>query len=235
MTSANANFLVKSSKAVNKSTSVTVNGNAAATGEVQLITLGEESKVRACIFSGGTALPIKFLHSDPESDAAAALGNLLLKTEKMLATHLISGPKASSKRSKVASRMSITTASPVTKVAAAIADVSAPVKKGPVSQIKAFSKTSKVKADSKLQANAEVKVKHERAQSDTGFWDSSAINNGSFQLDNGEGQNDGYDSGFDSRDGEPHPQRSYMAALARADAVAAAKGVVPAQTLGSWF
>jgi hypothetical protein len=221
--------------AVSKSISVTVTDNAAATGEVQLITLGEEPEVRACIFSGGTAVPVKFLHSDPESDAAAALGNLLKKTEKMLATHLIPGSKASSKCSKVAGRVSITTASPVTKVPVANADVSSAVKKGPVSQIKAFSKTSKVKVDSKVQANTAVKVKHERAQSDTGFWDSCAINNGSFQVDNGEGQNDGYDSGFDSRDGEPHPQRSYMAALAKADAAAAAKGVVPAQDLGSWF
>jgi hypothetical protein len=75
--------------AVSKSTSVTVTNNAAATGEVQLITLDEEAEARACIFSGGTAVPVELLHPDPESDATAASGYLLKKTEKMLATHLI--------------------------------------------------------------------------------------------------------------------------------------------------
>jgi hypothetical protein len=42
-----------------------------------------------CTFSGGKAVPVEFLHSDPESDATAAFGYLLKKTEKMLATHLI--------------------------------------------------------------------------------------------------------------------------------------------------
>ena len=239
MTPANVTFLLKASKAISKSTTAVIDDNV---GDVQLITLNEGSAVRACIFSGGTAVPTKLLHSDPEADAAAALGNLLKKTEKMLANFLMSGSKATSKRNKAVSCLSITTTSPDTKVPAANAEVYAPVNNVPVSKLTVFSKVkadskvkvvSKVKVDSKVQTLAEAMVKLERVQSepDMRFWDSSAINNCSFDMN--DGPDDGNDSGFDSKDGELRLQRSYVPGIARARrAAAAAKRVGPGPVLG---
>ena len=171
--------------------------------DVHIVTIGQEPVVRACVFSSGTSPPKKLIHSDQASDATGALNSLLKKTQSMLATQLGVGSKVNSKANssmstKVGSAETGCFSSTSTKVASSkFLSCAAPTYETPITEVPA----SKVKSG--------ARANHARDKSTTGFWDSSNIHNASFHESCAEPTSDGGDSGFRSRDGEPHPNRSY--------------------------
>lgn len=194
----NVKALVPFLKASGKITSGGANDAVSpANHQVAIVTIGQEPAVRACVFSSGTAVPKKLIHSDQASDATSALVSLLKKTQSMLATQFGYHSKASTATTKVAS--SVTGFSSSSTIAVAPSEFTsgaAPACDAPVSKIKS----------SKFQAKD--KPKHARTKSNKVFWGSSELNNASFHECCDE-PSVGGDSGFLSRDGEPHPNRSY--------------------------
>jgi hypothetical protein len=195
-------YLKGSSKAT-----AAVTGNGAA---VHVITVGHEPAVRACVFSGGTDQPMKLIHAAEATNATTALSSLMRKTQSMLASHLNYSAKNASKRTKADSGVAALTPSSATKLFGS----KLPSRATPLHSSPAKSPISKLKAE----ARGEAKTQHVRNKSETGFFDSVKVNNKTFLETCGEPNSDGKDSGFLSRDGEVHPNRSFVKLANAADA-----------------
>jgi hypothetical protein len=176
--------------------------------ELHIVTIGQEPAVRACVFSSGTSPPKKLLHSAESSDATSALNSLLKKTQSMLAAQFgvrsnvnfkVNSEVNSSMSTKVGSATVDFFSSATTKVAdSKFSQRAAPTCEAPVAKVTA----------SKAKSKATAKRARNKSTIGSGFWDSSRLNNTSFEESCGE-LTSGGDSGFLSRDGDPHPNRSY--------------------------
>ena len=169
---------------------------------IYVITMGPESAVRACVFGGGPDGLMKLIQADEADDVPAALRSLLGKTSCMLQSCF----NTVSKRNRVDSAVGLPT--PASTPRGFSSKLIGPATPAFSTPAKARTSISKSKAEARAQSK--TLTHHVRNKSDTDFFNAAKVNNETFQETCGEPNIDGKDSGFLSRDGEIHPNRSFV-------------------------